>query len=348
MNNRKKILIYHYGAIGDTIVTIPLIRNILYLHDSCDIDFINTQPVNHTCHIQLIEDLGKFHSIKYYPMLPLTNLRSFARRIRLFREIRQNRYKQAYVFFWNGVPKWWKILFRYVTGIGNIFFADSPEKDSQISISLRRQLKNYGDPLKKEFDTLLYPVSRHNIDTAEKIFASIPIQAEDIPFVMGISGKSAESFYWPQERYLKLLSEIVAEYSLFPVIIGAPSEKEKADVFLRASGKGVFISDLRASDAIAVMQRCSFYLGNDTGTMHMADSAGIPCITLFSNKDQYRAWFPEGDHHKNIIHKQSCGECHKAQCPFGSPALCIAAITVEEVSAAVGEIISVVQGGSNV
>jgi ADP-heptose:LPS heptosyltransferase len=73
--------------------------------------------------------------------------------------------------------------------------------------------------------------------------------------------------------------------------------------------------------------------------MHLADSAGIPCITLFSHRDYYKAWFPEGDCHINLIHTQSCGECHLQECKYGTPAKCIMEITIGEVENAVNSIL---------
>ena len=43
--------------------------------------------------------------------------------------------------------------------------------------------------------------------------------------------------------------------------------------------------------------------------------------------------------HINIIHQQQCGECKMAICPYGDPAPCIGSITVDEVEAAVAQML---------
>ena len=205
----------------------------------------------------------------------------------------------------------------------------------RISESIRLQLEKAGFHFLPEETSICYPLSPRHIENGAKYFSELTVPKGKTPFVMGISGKSNKCMYWPMARYEELLKRIVGKYNLFPIIIGAPSEKEKAESLLDKCRLGAFVCDLRAPDIIAFMKNALFYLGNDTGTMHLADSAGIPCITLFTNKDSYRSWFPEGEHHINIIHQQQCGECKKPICPYGDPAPCIGSITVDEVETAV-------------
>ena len=201
-------------------------------------------------------------------------------------------------------------------------------------------MERSGMPFLPEENTIRYPLSPELIAKGFERFVKLSIPQGKIPFVMGISGKSHPCMYWPMERYHKLLKTIVPKYNLYPVVIGAPSERETANNLLKSCGSGAFISDLQATEEIAFMKHFQFYLGNDTGTMHLADSAGIPCITLFSNKDGYKYWFPEGEYHINIIHRQPCGECALGICPMGDPAPCIDSISVDEVESA---IVSVLQ-----
>lgn len=195
-------------------------------------------------------------------------------------------------------------------------------------------------PFLPEEATLRYPLTKKNLLTAENRFSTLDIPKDSIPFVMGISGNSHPSMLWPLDRYDELLKRIVTRHNLYPIITGAPSEKEPAEFLLNSCKRGAFVCDLDAPDLIAFMKHSRFYLGNDTGTMHMADSAGLPCITLFMNKDSYMSWFPEGIYHINIIHRQPCEDCRQRVCPKGTLAPCINAITVEEVESAIEDLLN--------
>jgi ADP-heptose:LPS heptosyltransferase len=46
------------------------------------------------------------------------------------------------------------------------------------------------------------------------------------------------------------------------------------------------------------MKRCRLFVGNDTGTMHMAAAVGLPCVAIFSSRERPGLWYPRGTGHK--------------------------------------------------
>ena len=65
---------------------------------------------------------------------------------------------------------------------------------------------------------------------------------------------------------------------------------------------------------IAALERCAFYLGNDTGTMHMAVAAGIPCVAVFSSRDFPGNWYPYGNGHVVFRTPIKCEGCFLEKC----------------------------------
>lgn len=67
-------------------------------------------------------------------------------------------------------------------------------------------------------------------------------------------------------------------------VFGAPNERAAVEAFA-AAFPAERIIDLAGSvdlpTAYACLERCAFYLGNDSGLMHMAAAAGIPTLGLF-------------------------------------------------------------------
>ena len=87
-------------------------------------------------------------------------------------------------------------------------------------------------------------------------------------------------------------------------------------------------------ETVAFMENCRFYVGNDTGTLHMAVAAGLKCVGIYSAHTVPGAWNPYGEGHIVLRHDLPCAGCLAAVCPKGSP-VCIESITVDEVEAAV-------------
>ena len=85
--------------------------------------------------------------------------------------------------------------------------------------------------------------------------------------------------------------------------------------------------------AAAALQRCKMYLGNDTGTMHLAAAAGVPCVTIFSSREWPGMWFPYGVPQKNFRSQIECEGCGLEVC-VEKQNECLNRTTVPEVSAA--------------
>ncbi|MGE5517045.1 MAG: glycosyltransferase family 9 protein [Bacteroidota bacterium] len=93
---------------------------------------------------------------------------------------------------------------------------------------------------------------------------------------------------WPAERFAaaaKALTAPGAPLAGAPIaVFGAPNERAAIEAFTAAFPADRII-DLAGSvdlpTAYACLQRCAFYLGNDSGLMHMAAATGIPTLGLF-------------------------------------------------------------------
>ena len=84
------------------------------------------------------------------------------------------------------------------------------------------------------------------------------------------------------------------------VTIGAANESERSRAMLRA-WKGPAL-DLcgRTPPRISALvgERAAFYLGHDSGPMHLAALIGTPCVAIFSVRAKPGVWFPRGAHNR--------------------------------------------------
>lgn len=94
---------------------------------------------------------------------------------------------------------------------------------------------------------------------------------------------------WPAERFVAVIERLTAPGGILPqarvAVICSPSEQDAAAPVLDAVPPGRRIDLTGGAHDLATiyacLERCAFYLGNDSGLMHMAAAAGVPTLGLF-------------------------------------------------------------------
>lgn len=128
-------------------------------------------------------------------------------------------------------------------------------------------------------------------------------------------GSKMQAKRWPVEYYVNVLKYLTDNHGVWPVFFGGCEDCAVSQSLIDTLGVGWNASGkLSLRGAIAALRKCSFYLGNDTGTMHMAVSAGIPCVAIFSARDYPGKWYPYGSGHR--IHRiaTDCEGCMLEEC----------------------------------
>jgi ADP-heptose:LPS heptosyltransferase len=82
-------------------------------------------------------------------------------------------------------------------------------------------------------------------------------------------------------------------------VFGGPAERATAEPVLRAIPPERRIDLVGTAElpvVAACLKRCTLYVGNDSGLMHMAVAAGIPTLGLFGpgNEERYGPSGPRG------------------------------------------------------
>jgi ADP-heptose:LPS heptosyltransferase len=136
---------------------------------------------------------------------------------------------------------------------------------------------------------------------------------------------------WSAERYAEVVGRLIGEYDIWPVVFGGPEDKMLGESLVRQWGRGyVAAGSLNVRKAVAAMERCVFYLGNDTGTMHMAVAAGLKCVAIFSSRQHPGIWYPYGKGHIVLRTPVSCEGCKLVEC-IKFKKKCILSISTDEV-----------------
>ncbi|MCW8915000.1 MAG: glycosyltransferase family 9 protein [Magnetovibrio sp.] len=108
---------------------------------------------------------------------------------------------------------------------------------------------------------------------------------------------------WYADRFVELALRLTAEDGILSggriAVMAHTSELEMAQPVLDALPRDRILNlvgDIPLATVGACLRRASFYIGNDSGLMHMAAAAGIPTLGLFgpSREDLYAPWGGEG------------------------------------------------------
>jgi ADP-heptose:LPS heptosyltransferase len=159
------------------------------------------------------------------------------------------------------------------------------------------------------------------------------------PLVAIGPGSKMQATKWPQDRFASAGAELLARHAdLRLIILGGKNERAIGDELCRAWGPRSLnlVGDLSVWESAAVLERCSLYIGNDTGTMHLAASVGLRCVAIFSARDNPGRWEPIGRGHVVLRQDVPCDGCMLTEC-IEHQQMCITSISVADVvSAALG------------
>jgi ADP-heptose:LPS heptosyltransferase len=102
---------------------------------------------------------------------------------------------------------------------------------------------------------------------------------------------------WPADRFAEMVQRLTGPRGILPgarvAIFGAAHEREAAlPVLAAASDPLDLIGSADLLNVFALLRRCTLFVGNDSGLMHMAAAAGTPTLGLFgpSAEWRYRPW----------------------------------------------------------
>jgi ADP-heptose:LPS heptosyltransferase len=107
---------------------------------------------------------------------------------------------------------------------------------------------------------------------------------------------------WPLERYSRLALRLLGSGGPLAggrlMLLGGPGERQAAEGLKDVVPRKRLIDLAGRVDlvtAFACLRRARLFIGNDSGTMHMAAAAGVPTLGLFGPSDE-RRYAPFGPH----------------------------------------------------
>lgn len=314
----EKILIFRHGSVGDTVVALPCFHLIARVFPEAERRLLTTiSPDENAAPVSAaLEHAGLVHRYMTYPVGSCNFTKLF--------ELREEIKKWApEILIYLAEPRspwsaWRDALFFKLCGIKKL-----------VGVPYTKTLReNYWLPEKKSFEyeskrlvRCLETLGDISLDDSaswdlrltkeEEAHASRNLEgwkARGNFIACNVSAK-VKAKDWGKENWRELFHRLSQTYpDLGIVMIGARAGAEQSEAIARA-WRGPTLNlcgKLTLRESVAVMKRAIFYLGHDSGPMHLAASVGIPCVALFVASSKPGVWFPYGNDHQ-VIHHQKNG-----------------------------------------
>jgi ADP-heptose:LPS heptosyltransferase len=174
---------------------------------------------------------------------------------------------------------------------------------------------------------------------ADEFFRSAGIK----PGAIGINGMGSWiTKRWPPEKFAALIERLIAEDNGRQfVILWGPGElplAEKISGMINNGKKNVIIAPETGIKQLgAIIKKLGILITNDGAPKHIAVATGTPTVTIYGPTN-YRSWGPSGDPLHGEVHSGlPCAPCDRMGCEDKGIA-CMEKIGVEEVLARAGEV----------
>jgi ADP-heptose:LPS heptosyltransferase len=331
--NFKNILVFRIGHLGDTVVSLPAFWRVRNAFPSARITLLsNVDPQNphYVSARDVLPETMLFDEWIAYPATPgkAGSLLDFKD---LYVRLRGGSFDAAVYLMTRNRTRFQinrDVIFFRLAGISKIFGANYLRKN-HLALNCPRPSPVVGKESHFLWDCLSFdgfpnendaPSSDMLLTDAEKTSADKWLWDNKLDsnlnnVVAVAPGSKWESKIWPEERYAEVVERLMADHDVFPIIFGGAEDRETGQRLLRRFGKGANAAGvLNVREAASVLHGCRLYLGNDTGTMHLAAAVGTPCVAIFAAIDWAGRWAPFGE--SNVIFRQNveCEGCHSPLC----------------------------------
>jgi lipopolysaccharide heptosyltransferase II len=171
----------------------------------------------------------------------------------------------------------------------------------------------------------------------EELLTANGITSDDV--IVGIHpGASCPSKRWPPEKFAGLADSIMRMYKVKVVVVTGPADVGFGNEVVTLSHERLvhLAGALSVKELAMLLKRCTLFISNDSGPVHIAVAVKTPVISLFGRNEQGlspKRWRPLGVHDV-VIHKDvGCKRCLAHNCKKGFE--CLTRIEINDVMDAV-------------
>ncbi len=135
---------------------------------------------------------------------------------------------------------------------------------------------------------------------------------------------------WFTDRYAATVRSLASKFDNLKIMVfgAAAEEKIGEEICAGLTGRAFnMCAKTSIRELIALISRCSLFLTNDSGAMHIAAAFSVPITAVFGPTD-HKSTYPLSRDYKIIRREIECSPCKKRICPEGHH-LCMKNIDAE-------------------
>lgn len=329
----KKILLTRMKYIGDVVLTTPIIRTLREAYPDAHISYLGDANA-----VSLLQNNPFLDEIIPFDFSKDTILYQ----VKMYMQMYKGKYDLTIDLYSN--PR--SALMSFATRAGMRIGGDSKSRGKLYThrISDDGIVKSAIDyhymSLKPLGIMPRYYTTEIYLTDEEKIEARLYLKALGIDGSKKIAalhpGGTWPAKLWQKEKFAELAS-ILSEKNISVILTGGNNDANVVE-YVRSNSNAVSIGNISLRMVSAVYSHCNALVTNDCGVMHIAAAVGTPTLGIFG-PGQENIWFPYTAPHKALRRHVHCHPCHLNVCNRTNDGFmeCMKLITVEEVSAAVGE-----------
>jgi len=339
----KNILIIQLWGIGETILTVPAIKALKKRYNKTAIDVLCT-PRNKDVYFRY-KFISKLNVVKLNPFSLKWFVLKNWRKYDIVIDMEEYLDISAILSFFIG-----KYTIGYSHGVRSLVYSKKVKYNDKQHIS-----KTFFDLVKAlGVKGSVKKLEKLNYTGTDKKIVDLSLKYSGIRkkhFIAGIAAGAAESSksrMWSKENFAGLIEKIFSKKKNAKIVlIGADYEKKLNDSIINLiKNKGIknniinFAGKFTLRQTFYLISKCSLFIGNDSGPMHIAAAMNVKTIGLFGPNLPIR-FAPFNEKSKAIYKKMPCSPCinvHKGEVPecfYGEESRdygkCMKAIKVKDV-----------------
>ena len=355
---RNRILIVRTDAIGDVLLSTPVIKALRQKHPQA---YISMMVAPHAKDI--IEGNPYLDEVIVYDKDG--KHKSWIRSLKFASRLKKKKLDLAVILHPTNRVHLLTFLARIPKRLGynrKLGFLLNERKEHKKQEGAKHEAEYNLELLKDEFWQENEKENSPGIESSERIRLFMPVKAESEKWVdhlfksFGISasdkllainpGASCPSKLWPLERFAQVALKLARAHNLKILVLAGPKDILLADkIALHHELKGKIINlagKTSISQLASVLKRCALFISNDSGPVHIASALGTPVISIFGRSQPGlgpKRWGPLGARDRYLHKDVGCIQClaHNCQKEFA----CLKAISVEDVFSVAESILEV-------
>lgn len=330
---KEKILIYLFGALGDTIVAIPALRAVRRNFPNAELSLLqNNQTGNIVMVSQVVpEDLiDNYLSYESHPKF--SRIGDF---YRLRRDLRKQNFQAVIYLVISERPARSvlrdKLFFRSCGIPRLIGFHPFSKKELYPLDSEKRPLPTENEAVRKlnrlQIDGMeilpekdlrlpLMNFSETEIENINKRLSAHRKKPQS-RLIAVAPGCKTKANLWSLENFIQIGQNLIADENCELVVIGGKAERADGEKMISSWGEGINAAgEFSVRESAALLSLCDFLIGLDTGTTHLAAAVGTRCLAIYGERNNPGHWYPLGEGHTIVYHKVKCAGCRLFVCPL--------------------------------